>query len=87
MVVHQTATGAIFLLRASIYNRIASSREGIGAMPSDSAFAFDRAEYRGRRAAVRNSRSLVGFTDGLTFAALKIFTAQSNQEIGAPPPK
>ena len=59
----------------------------MGAIPSDSDFAFDSAEYFGRRAAVRNSRSLVGFTAGFRFAALKIFTAHSNQEIGAPPPK
>src|SRR5262245_17535742 len=72
--------------RSSRYSRIASSNDGIGAIPRDSIFAFDRAEYFGRRAAVRNSRSLVPFRAGFTPAAPKIFTAQSNQEIGVPPP-
>ena len=57
---------------------MACSRVGIGSIPSDSILALDSAEYFGRRAAVRNSRSLVGFSGGLSPAAAKIFAAQSN---------
>ena len=40
----QAVTGATFLLRASIYIRIASSSVGIGSIPIASDFAFDSAE-------------------------------------------
>ena len=72
---HQTATGAIFFARASMYKRIASSREGIGAIPSDSDFAFDSAEYFGRCAGVRYSRSLVANNWGWNPANSKMIRA------------
>ena len=65
---------------------MASSSEGMGAIPNASILAFESLEYFGLRAAVRNSRSLVGFKGGVSCAASKILTAQSYQEMGAPPP-
>ncbi len=44
-------------------------------MPQRSILAFESAEYFGRRAAVRNSRSVVGFTSGCTPAIRKIMEA------------
>ena len=58
---------------------------GIGASPTRSILALDSAEYFGRRAAVRYSRSLVASSTGSSPAA-EIRRANSNQEIGVPPP-
>ena len=58
----------------------------MGSMPKASIFAFDSAENFGLRAAVGNSRSLVGFSSGFSPAAEKILPAHLYQEIGSPPP-
>jgi len=58
----------------------------MGAMPQAARRELERAEKRGRRAAVRYSRSLVGRSSGLRPAARKMREAKSNQETASPPP-
>ena len=50
-----------------------------------SILALERAEYLGRRAGVRYSRSLVARRTGLMPAVSKMRRANWNQDIGAPP--
>ena len=58
----------------------------MGSIPQRSILALESAEYLGRRAAVRYSRSFVGCNSGCKPATRKIVAANSNQEIGVPPP-
>src|ERR1017187_7398249 len=58
----------------------------MGTRPVRSILPFERAEYLGRRAGVRYSRSLVARRTGLIPAASKIRRADWDQEIGMAPP-
>ena len=55
-----------------MYIRTAISSGGMGSIPQPSIFALESAEYLGRRAAVRNSRSLVGRRSGFKPASVNL---------------
>src|SRR6266852_917524 len=73
------------LWRSARYVLTHSASGGMGARPARSIFSLESAEYFGRRAGVRYSRSLVACSGGFRPALSTINFAKLNQESGVPP--